>query len=687
MADFPISNYTSVTQPVFNQNNVVYNDQTYSQNMGNVQNSINKAFLNGLDKFIGDPKLPAEIGMKVAFREPDDHNFLRYLLETNNTVASDFTKYKNFLMANNSTIPDTMKQLDLGIGEVEYIDVDNGDQFRKYVAMSEDVIKENTFMFPIPKYSLKQYRIESTNSTATAIPPQSDPNVPQKIYLDPDKTQRYSFNASASINSPYSGASAKGYQRVFLIKKRNFRPGSKTVRNVGAIVNRTINPLGDGGMSIEIQWGQDRKGAYQDQNGAWQFEKNMPVEIEPGDFLLFDGWTSTTQQVVEPEAVDYPSPKIRYVCFSTQEFTECLWQDNPTRYYGQSWNQLPIATQDQVLLAQRLRDIVIKWGNRLINSEQNYEAGRRRPVYTPGTTVPTYSEYEVTPYASNGIFPMIEDEGYLFEHYFSSAHDTSGTFKVGRIFDYFAESTKNAYGESFRKDIVLTGAVRELRQLADGMRPLGNIIPNDITTAQKMQNMTGSAFSNNDMFGNSSLPSDEKNILRFGGEAYTAINDTVISRMYGETLFATNVKSGMRFFAPDIDTIHKNRLGMNPYFPATAVRGRAVPYAYSQDFPNTYVANNNNFEMKTQSNGGFKMNLYMNVGLYMNGATLANSMKMVFGAVVANAAFDNTAPLSPTNQPEIYGGFELLKDTSNNIGTEKELRNSFTVWDNDYTSL
>jgi hypothetical protein len=567
--------------------------------------------------------------------------------------------------------------------DLVYIPTDNGDQVRMIDKIVVDVVNDSGIRTVISNYSLQAYRTDAGQPLATAIPyPRISPGGPidynetLTIYFSPTYTPFFT-NGQCSC-TPLTGNCANGYRRVSFIKKRDFRPGTKSQIVNGWVVGTEFNPRGDGGYSITVKLGLSRKNTNAD---PLTFEKNVPFDLEVGDLIVFGNVDITTQCIPEPCCVK-ASPRVYQYCSYSQRVSECVYTDEPQRRRHQPTDQLDWVTEASYKMLQTARDIVLRMVNDIMFSQPYYSQGQRLPIPVPDATNPLanteYSDCEIIPTSTRGVIPTVEEYGRSITHTFVSCNDTCGQYKLERITEVVMDSRqgRNIYNDTSFK---LVGAVKVLEQYVASMRRYSDLVPNVYSEAQRVERMRGASFSKNaKSFFGSAFDADSTDIQTFifGGRAIPTMNDLTLQRLFEDTLWFLSDNAFVTFTV-DVDSLERMLIGQNYYLPSTGQRGKLVPTVYTQDLVPTVV--NGQMEFKTRQNCGLKYYAFMEYGIHPKPEYLPHLTKISFGARAENPAFDPNLPESLNNLRYIYGS---LQDTLNCgcSSAEAQIRDSIQYW-------
>jgi hypothetical protein len=669
---------TSYSQYNYNKNDF-HIDGSYADNLGSISSSVNKSWEMTLLDSINPGKFLNNVGFYTQGRNPDEDRFLRMLLapvgvsglatDTNVTRAVRQPGVKNYTQQGFNGV------------KLEYMPVDNGDQLRKFGRLIVDAVDDSGFRMVVTQYSLDTWNANNGDEGAVEIPAATNLNEEMELYISPERAGY--FAPGGCECAPLRGKCANSFRRIYVIKKRNFTPGSQTLYSQGVITDQV--PQDDGGLLIKFILGTGQRG-HADAPGApvnYLPESGQAVSLEVGDVIMFGTHTPTTQCLPE-HCCTKATPKVFKYCSTAEQMTDCVYTDEFSDVLLHKTDELNYAEKAAYKVAQQMRDFVHRVGNNFQFSDTTHAAGQRRPIPVEGDSESyTYNNCDVIARTNRGIFPTIERYSNKFEHYFTGCTDSCGQFKIAQIFESLKNNMQglDVYNTA---GWMLVGDAKPLIKYQHGNRAYNDVIPNNYEEAQKIRNMRASTYDPNakSMFGDTFNP-DNRNVdfLEFGGKKIQAIHDDTLAEIYPGTLWFVNMKA-FTFFAPDVDGLVARKdlpVASNPYFPATAKRGILAPYIYTQDLAPT-VDGTGAMTLRTKRNCGLKYNAFMWAGLHVDAPFLPHMAKFTYGVRTENPDFNEENPVGPNNLPYIYKNLEDADCECSSA--ESAVRRSFIYWTN-----
>jgi hypothetical protein len=656
---------------------------TFAQDYADLAETINKEYENSFSSN-GGLSLD-DVGVYAQARDKDEDAFIKEMLK--GSIAANKLNTKGLLQdaISNPGVAQMLKGLPTGL-TLEYIAPDNGDQVRKFGKLIAENAVDNGYKMAITQYALNMYKLAPGNAAKTTIDFAGDYNTPTLLYVP--KSQITPLIAGACSCRPSTGSCAYAYRNAYIVKKGDYTPGAILryehvwITDVLAgVTNPSTNALdANGGVTLVLKRGTGRMRNEDPLSSAvTPFTQFTPLKLEPGDILVFGQMTPTTECLPDISCVK-ASPKVYSYCSYSQKFLDCVYEDRPSGAMVQRRDRLSNAQDVAYRLSQTLRDSLHRMSNDILFSLPNYAAGQRRPIDVPNSlpAAVEYNDCDVIPYSNRGIIPTIDLFGNKVEHYFTSANDTCGQYKLGRELEIVAESTGGIADNNMWK---LFGDVRPLQRFSAAQGAYANVMPTTLMEAQKMQNMQAATFGNgaNSFFGPqfTAMNSNVMDTINFADKAIKTQHDSTLALMFPGTMFLMNFDA-FQFFAPDREAITKNRLGFNPYFNATGVRGQLTPLVYTQDLTPTMI--NGNMEMKSKNNCSLKFIQLMEYGIHVKAKYLPQLTMIKIGSRVPNVNFDPLLPETTANARFVYGSLSQIESGCGS--TAEAIDNSLRGWYN-----
>lgn len=564
---------------------------------------------------------------------------------------------------------------------VQYIPATNGNQLEKWGTIIGHGTPDDGFRRYITPYTIQAWDSEENTGTSVTAIPATDPEETTNLYFP---SRDSGFFASGQCDcQPLTGKCSNGYRIAWITKKANMTPGSKPQREMVAITNVVVNPLGDGGTMMTIRRGLG-KGNIQDTGSGDRFTEGLPLPIEAGDTILFGPVVPSTQ-CLPKVCCTKAFPKPYQYCSVTQAMTDCVFEDKPHIRLTQQKDRFSWQLEEKLDAAQKIRDFMYKLYYNIMFGQHTFDKGQRTPVVVDDAGNVEYTECDSIPSTTRGMLQTIDQYGFLDEHYFTSCGDQCGQYKLARIHELRMRSMANA--RVLKKNgWMLVGDSKELAKYQNQLIST-NFVANNPQTAQLQQNMQNSGFSNSSaksMLGSMfNTPAEDVDILHFQGRDVITINDSSFKNMGMEgTLYWMNIDNGLTIFTRDNDALVNMSAfsSTNPYFPTTAVRGYLVPYLYSQSLTPTEDIMNGTVRMQSKSNCGYRIDAYMEYGVHVKAAYLPHSGRFRYGAKVSNPDFDPETAEGPANPEFIYTTLDALDCSCGSA--ETAIADAYTGWAN-----
>lgn len=565
----------------------------------------------------------------------------------------------------NPGVANMLKGMPTGL-KVEYIAPDNGDQVRKFGKLIAETATDSGFRMAITKYALDMYKQAPGNSAKTSIEFAGNYNNSTLLYVP--KSQVTPILAGACSTRGSVGSNAYAYRNAYIIKRGDFAPGSINKYEhvwVTAVLSGVTNPGtnvqdANGGVTLVLKRGTGR---VRNEDPATQtatpFTQFTPLNLVPGDILVFGQMTPTTECLPEISCTK-ASPKVYAYCSYSQKYIGCVYTDRQSAAMVQTRDGLTNAQAVAYQISQNLRDSLHQMSHDILFSLPNYAAGQPRPIDIVGSNPAAveYNSCDVIPYSNRGLIPTIDLFGAKIEHYFTSLNDTCGQYKLGRELEIVSESIGGMTNNGMWK---FYGDANPLISFAASQGAYNNVVPNTLVEAQRMQNMQGASFSPNanSIFGANFKAINDNTLekIQFGDKEISLTHDSDMAIEFPGTMWLTNMDA-FQFFAPDRETITKDRLGFNPYFNSTGTRGQLSPLIYSQDMVPTMM--NGVMEMKAKNNCGLNFNSYMEYGIHIKAPYLPQLAQLKIGSRLLNSSFDPNVAESVNNPRFIYGSLDVI---------------------------
>lgn len=636
---------------------------TYASDYAGLAETINTEYENSFSN--GSFTLD-DVGIYTQARDKDEDAFIKGLLKS--AIAMSKLDTKSILRdaMTNPGVADKLKSLPTGLA-YQYISPTNGDQVRKFGKLIAENAVDSGFKMAVTQYALNMYKQGAGNSAKTSIEFANNYNTPTLLYIP--KSQMTSVITGA-CSTKVTSSSSYAYRNAYIIKRGDFTPGATmktehvwitaTLSGVTNPGTNVIDPNGGATLVIKRATGRVRNDDPLTQ-AATPFIQWTPLNIEPGDIIVFGQMTPTTECL--PDVVcTKASPKIIAYCSYSQRFLDCVYTDRPSGSMLRKRDSLTHVQSVAYEISQTMRDLLHKMSMDVLFSQPNYAAGQLRPIDVPNSSPAAvdYNNCDVIPYSNRGILQTIDMYGNKIEHYFTSANDTCGQYKLGRELEIIADSVGGLIDNNMWK---IYGDVRPLQRFTANQGAYNNVIPNTLTEAQRIQNMQGASFANGatSFFGNNFRASNPNvnNTIQFADKAVTAQHDSTLALMFPGTMFLMN-QDGFEFFGPDREAITTSRLGFNPYLNSTGTRGQLTPLIYSQDLTPTMI--NGNMEMKAKNNCGLSFQSFMEYGIHIKAQYLPQLAMIKIGSRIPNSNFDPQVAESANNQRFVYASLDALPD-------------------------
>lgn len=656
---------------------------------GDITNAINLTYENMLTGKVSDMTLKG-VGIYTEPRLPEEDALMKYMMRGLESYTSAYPLEK----ALGSKVGDYLNGMPAMGPKLEYIDADNGDQFRKFGLLMSYGIDDAGFRTSIRAYNLTQDQVNNGGDGVTILAPTADaadPNVyTTELYLGADQVQ--AMCESGCNCAPGANECANGYRVVYIIKQSDFDICRTTTREMAFVKGYEYNPLGNGGAKITLQRGIGRdKPEATDVNdpSTFTFTEGMPVDLAAGDILLWGPVVPTTDCLPKVECCA-AHPFMQVYCSNSQEFLGCVYCDKPNRRMiehrgvqnanGNMVLDLPSRVKEAFEIYQVMRNNINQiYQSIMYSTGDAYGSGKPLPVLDDLGAV-VESDCEVTPMLMTGILPTIDKWGRKISYFVGEQVDTCGQYNLSRIFEII--------GNTMPDNAMLVGDARPLLQYASAMKTqqIGErFLPNTTAEAEKYANMAGSSFDPvsdkiKSMFGDSFSPSGLKmEYICLGGKDLYVMHDSTLALQEPGKLYIIPMDlEGFTFFAPDLEQIHTSHLGFNPYLTSTAQDGQLRPSVYSYDLVPTHL--NGQMTYKTKDNCNLCFNWYMRFGIHIEPEALVKMHTFLFGAKIENPAFDPLQPAGPGNEQYIYTSLENAGFTGVCGSAQSEIEQQFNTW-------
>ena len=562
-------------------------DDTSRAGVSDFKNAINIAYEHMMTgTFTTSDLKMAGIGIIQEPRLKEEDATMKYLMRAVEATSTDPNEF-----ASRSNVGSMLSGMPALGPRVEFLPVNNGDQYRKFGQLMSYGVTDAAFRTSIRSYNLEKDQSENGGDGVVIAEPErdaGDPNVyTTTLYLGPDQTE--AMCQSGCSCAPGANDCAAGYRVLYIIKKAEFGINRTTTREMALVKEYEYNPLGDGGSKVVLQRGFGRTSVSavdQADPNTFVFEEGMPVVLDAGDVILWGPVITATDCLPKVECCQ-AHPSVQVYCSTTQEFVGCVYTDQPGRRMiqrravqnanGTSVLDLPSAYKEAFEIQQNMRNSIHQIYNAIMYSPgETYDAGKPMPVLNEGSLVE--DDCKVIPNTLNGIFPTIDKYGRKLSHHVGGQADTCGQYNINRLFEIM--------GNDIPEDAVIFGDVRPLAQYAAAFdtERVGNIIPNTVSEARKYDNMQGSTY----MAGNTKIKSIfgenfnteglEISTICLGTKEMIFVHDSTMAKIEpGKFYILRSDLTGITFFAPDIQTINENSLGFSPYLPATGEPGQLKP--------------------------------------------------------------------------------------------------------------
>lgn len=671
-------NYGKESRETFSQQ--AWND-FFNQTMGRIATNGTTAAKNPWIGVISAPKIGNE------------SNFAKYLQLV--TQWADSNSLVSDIVMNPST-GNIQKVLgSLGGGRdfgptVQYIDKNNGDAKRITMTM----LDFNDSRRKKHKFTISRGTIEAT-ATANGQNPQTATEIASTttiIELTPDNN--YFGELSNGCLSCKKDSCGKGYRTLYF--HRNFHRGGypqgqimgKVQLESVIVLDAQIMPT-TGNLRLEVMRSANgRTGTTTE--GEFEFITTA-VPLKEGDYVYVGSMTPSTQCIDFNLNCDVTQPKQYQYCVGMKTFVDCIGCVDQNILLTRRTDE--ILTRQQQLaysMVSNYNETVHRTFNDFVLGEpfayQNYPMPQH-------PTLPIGNEFdgELMPENVTGIIHQFDFQAKPLELEFTGCDPSCNEYILRGIInamDFGVMDTPIDLTTPYSNgQWLLVGDTGALKGVIDARR--ANFMPD--TRQDRIDQLDQFSYTRNvSIFSsqNTGKAADMSNEFRdmanrMGIELDEfQLGEYKIKGLYDEMLAFMEPGVMRLMFIPDIhfftdslDEMTQDMLGMNPYLPATAVKGKLIPSIVSQDIARVYL--NGEIKDMVKNNCGFQFFSYMRAGVALSPNNASKWLKIRITGKKENPAYAGGAnPLVPQYIKVPYyelgcGGCE---------DAYRRLRDNFQTW-------
>jgi hypothetical protein len=664
---------------IYSQNQMSYNLGNYQDNSGLTRmdylrkqsTSLNRSYLNMvLDYQNGN----LEPGKYMAYREkmfdPDFRGLQNYMVGA--SVMDNITMHN---MSKGAFSPQAaLSKLNFGsqLGENEYLTYENGDMKRVFVSVIEDVPDQITSNMLVTPANITLYNSKAAVS-GTVIPKPVTIDGTTRIHLTVEQTKRLGMGLCQDCvvdTCGCVGEKAKTKQQLYFVKKnQDFalnRTNSMTSVCAGFIEKYVLDAT-DGTSYMDVSMGAQRRSPVT-VSGVDTFNIGMPFDLTAGTLIAFSLSEIFGQGTPEACCRTVMDLKLRKLCFTLGEFTECIYNDGVQRhgFYSQQADEVSPVLNSNRKLIKGFEGFINRFYNKLVYFNQNnYEAEQllSQGLLNAGANT-AYNSCELTPASPMSILGAVDMFANRKKLTIGNATDAVTRYEIDRRMEMFKKEYER-YNSSAGGRAIVAGAVRKIKLLEQGFNmPLYNNIAmnvQDINTARMLQeayvpfNSTG------------------KRYFDMGGAI--EINDTYIDRhIIQDALVMFNPKS-LHPMIVDEQSVKSKIIaydmvpGMAPYMQNLLPQTAAFqPITYAET--DTKIVNGQVTYLAKDAN--LKIMAYGRGGLFMDGRGLVSSCIIKFDSMSANPNYNPTQLPVGGNKMYFKGSLSQLKDQTGRMIAAEE---------------
>jgi hypothetical protein len=676
---------TFTNLPVHDQNNFQFRDRGNIQNSAvDLQNSFNKDYFNKAYNLMADPsklddlETPAiEYGIQT-----ETYDFQRYLGLLSAQYVSNAGYYGDLIKNHSSSTQGNIFQMGkmAAIGhQLQIIPKDNGDQVRMFGTRIFDTESNTAFKTRVTQQMINDYNL-ANGTVGNFIPAEAT-----QLVFGPDQTTGYNNNPFAPMaDSCFScmASSCGSGKRMLYIQKANQQPAN-TLACSGRIAETVMimDTIRQGAKLIV----NVRRGANGSTNVAANGASNTngmtfdfgSTKLEVGDIIYVGTIARTTE--CNPGQMSCPTfePKIYSFCDQIREFEDCAVCITKTGFKTSRFGEL--FTYEKALqytVFKNLRNFYHRVANDLILGSVNYAQGYAMPSYNG---LPS-SANEIIPYNTNGIFNLHETHSKKMDIPLASCNDQCAKVAISTVLNAVDRSSGGEYSRDINNDkgYLLVGDVSKFDQIFSASLA-NSFIPTSMQGAMDQRSlqtrdwsMTNKALMNttkpelqdqiNDSMDSMGLEFYE---VQIGKLKFRALEDYQMSIDRPGQMDLYHVPS-IKMFTDSLDEKYADTLGTNPFLPATAAKGIALPNIYSESFSPTML----NGKEVTLARGDCPISYkyYMRMGVRFAPAKLGNLWSFRLSSLQPNPLFGTT----PTEPSHIRGSINDI-NCPGCIGVEEKV--------------
>jgi hypothetical protein len=591
--------------PVHNPDNFGFRDRGNFQNSGaNQEASFNLDLINKSYNMMANPSQldPLEqVGVEHGI-QVDTFDFAQYLgflsaqFVNNAGFYGDLIK-KNGADSNGSGNVFSMGELSPIGHRLEYIPVNNGDQTRLFGTRIFDTESQAAYKFRVTQTMIDDYNL-ANNTTLSYIPASA-----QELTVGPDASTGYNNNPFAPISdscfSCSSGSCGSGKRLLYVQKMNQTVPNALTCKGVVAETIMIMETVRNGNkLVMKVRRGVNgttttaANGATNTNGMDFQFGS---TKLEVGDMIFVGTIARTTECNPADMACPTFEPKIYKFCDTIREFEDCCVCMSRTGFntarFGELFNYAQVI---QYSTFKNLRNFYHRVNNDLFLGSPNYAQGYPMPSYNgmPG------SKQEIIPYNTNGIFNLHNTHSKKMDIPLSSCNDQCSAVVIDTILNAVNRSSGGMYSREINTDsgYLLVGDVAKFDQIfTSGMSQ--SFLPVNLQGAIDQQSMQRRSWSmtsksimsmvdsgmQDQVTDNQAAMGLEFYEVKIGGLTFRALEDYSMKQINPGQMDLYHVPS-IKLFTDSVDEITQKAMGSNPWLPATAAKGMAIPSVYSESY-------------------------------------------------------------------------------------------------------
>lgn len=649
----------------YDSNNWMERGGTNRYNRANdLNNTFNKQAWEGFfSQTVGKINKNPYIGFVAAPKVGNESAFGKFLQlvsrwSDSNSLISDMSKNEN--TGNLQRVLGTLGgNRDFG-PSLEYISKDNYDISRVTMTIADyNDARRTEYKFTISQGTVSATALANGQNPATATEIASNTTI---IELTPDNN--FFGELANGCLSCKKDSCGKGYRTLYF--SPNYFSGGYPQgdqmgkRQMESVLVWDAQFMPNGNLRLEVERSANGRTGVTTQNNFEFIQTAIPLQV--GDFVFVGSMTPSTSCIDFNLNCDVSQPKQYQYCVGTKTFVDCVGCIDQDILLTRRTDEL-LSRPEQLALSftNNYRTSLNRVYNDLLLGEPN--AYQNHPLRKHGT-LPIGNEYdgELMPENVSGLLHQHDLLSKPLELEFKGCELTCNEYILKTILDALENgimdtpidvSTPYDNGQWY-----MVGDTGALKGVIDARKT--DFQPNSMDG--RIDQLKYFYTEGVSIFSSQNTSADAKNLsnqfkdeanrmgisideFQLGKYKFKAIYDQMLAYMEPGVIRLWYIPD-IHFFTDCKDEMTQDMLGMQPYLPATAIKGRLIPSIISKDLASHWI--NGDIKNMVRDNCGFQFFSYMRAGVYLSPNNMSRLLKIRIVGIKENPRFaGGTNPLEP----------------------------------------